>query len=50
MSREQAGEMITGPLEKLRVQFFEQRSEIVNRVYDETAGQPNLIQIVCGAG
>lgn len=48
MSREQAGEMITGPLEKLRVRF-EQRSEIVNRVYDETAGQPNLIQFYCQA-
>ncbi|WP_423222846.1 AAA family ATPase [Candidatus Amarolinea aalborgensis] len=48
LSREQASDMIIGPLEKLRV-HFEQRSEIVNRIYDETAGQPNLIQFYCQA-
>lgn len=48
LSREQASEMITGPLEKLRVRF-EQHGEIVNRIYDETAGQPNLIQFYCQA-
>lgn len=47
-SREQATEMIVGPLEKLRV-HFEQRSEIINRLYDDTAGQPNLIQFYCQA-
>lgn len=45
-SREQTAAMIMGPLEKLRV-HVERRSEIVNRIYDETAGQPNLIQFYC---
>ena len=26
---------------------FERRNEVVNRIYDETAGQPNLIQFYC---
>lgn len=45
-SREQAATMILGPLEKLGVQF-ERRNDVVNRIFDETAGQPNLIQFYC---
>lgn len=45
-SREQAAAMILGPLEKLGVQF-ERRNDVVNRIFDETAGQPNLIQFYC---
>lgn len=45
-SREQAAAMILGPLERLGVQF-ERRNDVVNRVFDETAGQPNLIQFYC---
>jgi hypothetical protein len=45
-SREQAAGMILGPLEKLGV-HFERRNDVVNRIFDETAGQPNLIQFYC---
>ena len=45
-SREQAAALILGPLEKLGVQF-ERRNDVVNRIFDETAGQPNLIQFYC---
>ena len=45
-SREQTHAMVVGPLENLRVQF-ERRNEVVNRIYDETAGQPNLVQFYC---
>jgi Novel STAND NTPase 1 len=45
-SREQAAAMILGPLEKLGV-HFERRNDVVNRIFDETAGQPNLIQFYC---
>jgi hypothetical protein len=45
-SREQAAAMILGPLERLGVQF-ERRNDVVNRIFDETAGQPNLIQYYC---
>jgi hypothetical protein len=45
-SREQAAAMILGPLEKLGVQF-ERRNDVVNRIFDETAGQPNLVQFYC---
>jgi hypothetical protein len=45
-SREQAAAMIVGPLERLGVQF-ERRNDVVNRIFDETAGQPNLIQFYC---
>ena len=45
-SREQAAAMILGPLERLGVQF-ERRNDVVNRIFDETAGQPNLIQFYC---
>jgi hypothetical protein len=45
-SREQTAIMVLGPLESLGVRF-ERRNEVVNRIYDETAGQPNLIQFYC---
>jgi len=45
-SREQAAAMIIDPLEKLGV-HFERRNDVVNRIFDETAGQPNLIQFYC---
>jgi AAA+ ATPase superfamily predicted ATPase len=45
-SREQTTAMVVDPLEALGVRF-EQRNEIINRIYDETAGQPNLIQFYC---
>lgn len=45
-SREQAAAMILDPLEKLGVRF-ERRNDVVNRIFDETAGQPNLIQFYC---
>ncbi len=38
--------MVLGPLESLGV-HFERRNEVVNRIYDETAGQPNLMQFYC---
>ncbi len=45
-SREQTAAMVLGPLEKLGV-HFERRTDVVNRIYDETAGQPNLVQFYC---
>jgi hypothetical protein len=45
-SREQTAAMVLGPLERLRVNI-ERRNDVVNRIYDETAGQPNLIQFYC---
>ncbi|RME50833.1 MAG: ATP-binding protein [Caldilineae bacterium] len=45
-SREETANLIFGPLEKLRVRF-ERRNEIADRIYDETGGQPNLIQYYC---
>jgi hypothetical protein len=45
-SREQAAAMILDPLEKLGVRF-ERRNDVVNRIFDETAGQPNLVQFYC---
>jgi hypothetical protein len=45
-SREQAAAMVLDPLEKLGV-HFERRNDVVNRIFDETAGQPNLIQFYC---
>jgi hypothetical protein len=45
-SREQTATMVLGPLEKLGV-HFERRNDVVNRIYDETAGQPNLVQFYC---
>lgn len=45
-SREQTASLVVGPLENLRVRF-ERRNDVVDRIYDETAGQPNLIQFYC---
>jgi hypothetical protein len=45
-SRLQAHELITTPMENLRV-HFKNKEEVVSRIYDETAGQPNLIQYYC---
>jgi Cdc6-like AAA superfamily ATPase len=43
---EQTLNMVTGPLEKLGVEF-EKRNDIVARIFNETAAQPNLIQFYC---
>lgn len=45
-TREQAAAMVLDPLEKLGVRF-ERRNDVINRIFDETAGQPNLIQFYC---
>jgi AAA domain len=45
-SREQTAAMVLGPLENLGV-HFDRRNDVVNRIFDETAGQPNLIQFYC---
>jgi hypothetical protein len=45
-TRHQAHELITVPMENLRV-HFKGKEEVVSRIYDETAGQPNLIQYYC---
>jgi len=45
-SRQQARDLIATPMENLRVRLHNQE-EIVNRIYDETSGQPNLIQYYC---
>ncbi len=45
-SRQQARDLIVTPMENLRVRFHHQE-EVVNRIYTETSGQPNLIQYYC---
>jgi hypothetical protein len=45
-TRQQAHELIVTPMENLRVRF-KQKDEVVNRIYEETAGHPNLIQYYC---
>jgi Cdc6-like AAA superfamily ATPase len=45
-TRQQAHELISVPMENLRV-HFKNKEEVVSRIYDETAGQPNLIQYYC---
>jgi hypothetical protein len=45
-NREQTAEMVLGPLDKLHV-HLERRTEVVDRIYEETAGQPNLVQFYC---
>ena len=45
-SREQAAALVLGPLERLGVRF-DRRNDVVNRIFDETAGQPNLVQFYC---
>ncbi len=45
-TRRQAHELIVTPMENLRVRIRHQ-DEVVGRIYEETAGQPNLIQYYC---
>ena len=42
----QAHDMIVTPMENLRIRFHN-KEEIVGRIYEETAGHPNLIQYYC---
>jgi len=45
-TRQQAHDLIVTPMENLRVRF-RNREEVVSRIYEETSGQPNLIQYYC---
>jgi hypothetical protein len=45
-TRRQAYELIVTPMENLRVRITS-KDEVVGRIYEETAGQPNLIQYYC---
>jgi hypothetical protein len=45
-TRRQAHDLIITPMENLRVRF-RNREEVVGRIYEETAGHPNLIQYYC---
>jgi hypothetical protein len=45
-TRQQARELIVTPMENLRVRLRNE-DEIVGRIYEETAGHPNLIQYYC---
>ena len=45
-TRQQAHELIVTPFENLRVRM-RNKEEIVQRIYKETSGQPNLIQYYC---
>jgi hypothetical protein len=45
-TRQQARQLIVTPMENLRVRFRNEE-EVVGRIYEETAGQPNLIQYYC---
>ncbi len=45
-TRRQAQDLILIPMENLRVRI-KKKEEVVSRIYDETAGQPNLIQYYC---
>jgi hypothetical protein len=45
-TRQQARDLIAIPMENLRVHIRNQ-DEVVRRIYEETAGQPNLIQYYC---
>ncbi len=45
-SRDETNNLILAPMESLGV-HFERRNEVVDRIYDETGGQPNLIQHYC---
>jgi AAA+ ATPase superfamily predicted ATPase len=45
-TRQQAHELIVTPMENLRVRFHNE-DEVVSRIYEETAGHPNLIQYYC---
>lgn len=45
-TKQQARDLIVTPMENLGV-HFKNRNEIVSRIYEETAGHPNLIQYYC---
>jgi AAA+ ATPase superfamily predicted ATPase len=45
-TRQQARSLIVTPMENLRVRF-KQEEEVISRIYEETAGHPNLIQYYC---
>jgi hypothetical protein len=45
-TRRQAHDLIVTPLENLRVRI-KNKEEVVGRIYEETAGHPNLIQYYC---
>jgi hypothetical protein len=45
-TRQQARQLIVTPMENLRVRIRNEE-EVVNRIYEETAGHPNLIQYYC---
>jgi len=45
-TRQQANELINIPMENLRVRI-KQKEQVVSRIYEETAGHPNLIQYYC---
>ncbi len=45
-SRQQAHDLIVTPMENLRVRI-KNKEEVVRRIYNETSGQPNLIQYYC---
>ncbi|MBN1147174.1 MAG: AAA family ATPase [Anaerolineales bacterium] len=45
-TRQQAHNLIVTPMENLRVRI-RSKDEVVGRIYEETAGHPNLIQYYC---
>lgn len=45
-TRQQARELIVTPMENLRVRIRNEE-EVITRIYEETAGHPNLIQYYC---
>ncbi|HSJ58671.1 MAG TPA: ATP-binding protein [Anaerolineae bacterium] len=45
-TRRQAHDLIVVPMENLRVRI-RNKDDVVGRIYEETAGQPNLIQYYC---
>jgi hypothetical protein len=45
-TRQQAHQLIVTPMLNLRVRFRNEE-EVISRIYEETAGQPNLIQYYC---
>ncbi len=45
-TRQQARSLIVTPMENLRVRF-KNEEQVISRIYEETAGHPNLIQYYC---
>ncbi len=45
-TRQQARNLVVTPMENLRVRF-KNEDEVISRIYEETAGHPNLIQYYC---